>query len=129
MSGYHDAAGSLRSSAEYEAEYAEAWANLVAVIQSSGAERLRAVRTGFGGAVVPVAATYPANVAEDAVVARTAVPEHILATEDGLWAEPLVWHDGPESSEDSVYYERWESGVRVGHGYVDRVSRRLVQSG
>lgn len=129
MSGYHDAAGVLLTSAEYEAEAAEAWVNLVAVIQSSGAERLRAVRTGFGGAVVPVAATYPVNVAEDAVVARTAVPEEILATEDGSWAEPGVWHQGPESDEPTVYYERWRDGVRVGHGYVDAASRRLVQSG
>lgn len=45
---------------------------------------------------------------------------------------PIVaeWHEG-EGSDDLVYYERCSvaTGCRVAHGWVDAVSRRIVQTG
>lgn len=50
----------------------------------------------------------------------------------GVWAEDGgavvgAFHQGPESG--SVYYERYELGVRTAHGWVDAISRRITQTG
>jgi hypothetical protein len=60
-----------------------------------------------------------------------AVPSRVVATEDGRHVEG-AWHTGPDSG-DEVYFERYdlEDGTvrRVSHGWIDRVTRRLVQVG
>lgn len=63
------------------------------------------------------------------VVAGTAVPEAITLTEDGRSAWVEAWHEEGEDAGDWVRYERWTAEGRVAHGYVHRVSRRLLQAG
>lgn len=48
-----------------------------------------------------------------------------LSADGRHWASN--WHSGPTA--DGVYVERWTAEGRVFHGYVDSVSRRIVQSG
>lgn len=65
------------------------------------------------------------------VQAGTARPIEATATEDGRPALPAFHRpdvDGDESA-DAVYYERYAVGGRISHGWVDRVSRRIVQTG
>jgi hypothetical protein len=50
----------------------------------------------------------------------------VILTSDGRGYE-LGWHEGPEA--EAVYLERWDTTGRVFHGWVDSVSRRLVQAG
>lgn len=38
-----------------------------------------------------------------------------------------VWHNGPEA--EAVYFERYALGIRQAHGWIDSVSRRIVQTG
>jgi hypothetical protein len=71
------------------------------------------VRTGFGG---------------ELFVCETEGPIAHLS-QDGGFFSTSVWHEGPEA--ETVYVERWnvETGQREFHGYVDSVSRKLVQTG
>lgn len=55
--------------------------------------------------------------------------EEIMLTADGGKAI-MKWHaPADEPMGDSVMYERWSHGVRQGHGYIDPVSRCIVQTG
>ena len=65
----------------------------------------------------------------DAVVNRTAVPEMVVLTEDGGFADFGRWHEGDSDIDTWVRYERYTTEGRVGHGYVDATTRRLVQTG
>lgn len=52
----------------------------------------------------------------------------VVLTEDGL---PYTggWHTGLVADEDQVRVERYENGRRAFHGYIDKVTRRLTQTG
>lgn len=88
---------------------------------------------GFGGMALRVnRRSYALGTDVDAVIAGTAIPETIVATEDGRHVhDPLGWHRGPEA--EWVAYERYavRDGELIldGHGFVDSVSRQLLQAG
>jgi len=55
----------------------------------------------------------------------------VVYTQDGLpIADPLGWHTG-SPDEETVFYTRFnlQSGARLAHGWVDKLSRKLTQSG
>ena len=55
----------------------------------------------------------------------------VVYTQDGLPIEdPIMWHDG-SPDEETVYYEKYnlQTGARLTHGWVDKSSRKLTQSG
>ena len=87
-------------------------------------------RTGFGGVLTVTGVGFD-EVSPQAVLDGTAPAQVVVLTEDGR--RPILndWHtsaDGPES-DDVVYCERWTAQGRVFHGYVDSVSRKVVQTG
>lgn len=116
-------------SARYEAEYAAAWDLMVA------AKGLTSFPTGSGVDVIRVAASWPAGVDEEGVLSGAVAPTEIVVTSDGGQYRRDGWHDGESDIDSWVYFERWERelgtsrGYRVAHGYIDPVSRRLVQAG
>lgn len=61
------------------------------------------------------------------VLDQTLTPEYVVGSSDGrgYFSE---WHSGEESGE-SVYVEKWSIGGCQFHGFVDSVSRKIVQSG
>jgi hypothetical protein len=87
-------------------------------------------RTGFGGWLIVNQCSY-GKVDVDSVLNHTADVQEAILTEDGAGANTREWHstllDGP--SEHSVYVERWTPKGRQFHGYVDSVSRKVVQTG
>lgn len=114
-------------SARFEAEAARAWTGIV----ERAAGRLvdaDPIQTGAGIALKVTLLRYPKGTPEESVLAGTAVPEYAELTEDGRYARWREWETGPGSGRE-VYYERWEDGVRVAHGWLDAESRKLVQSG
>jgi hypothetical protein len=38
------------------------------------------------------------------------------------------WHQGEQLGED-LLYERYELGLRIGHGFIDSISRKITQTG
>ncbi len=91
-----------------------------------------AYRTGFGGWLIVNETSY-GKVPVESVLNHTADVREAILTEDGRTANLYDWHspllDG-DYSEGSVYVERWQAGVgRTFHGYVDSVSRKVVQTG
>lgn len=53
--------------------------------------------------------------------------EAVFLTSDGRgYVE--AWHQGPEA-DGAVFVERWTAAGRAFHGWVDPVSRRIVQAG
>jgi hypothetical protein len=114
-------------SARFEAEAARAWTGITE--RATGViGRTEPIQTGAGIALTVTLLRYPLGTAEEAVIANTAAPEYAELTEDGRYARWQEWETGPGSGRE-VYYERWEDGVRVAHGWLDAVSRKLVQSG
>jgi hypothetical protein len=51
----------------------------------------------------------------------------VTLTQDGRRYDRGGWHTGQEA--EWVYVERWGVAGREFHGYVDSVSRKLLQSG
>ena len=62
------------------------------------------------------------------VLERRAVPESVVLTSDGRGYRTGEWHLGEEQGE-TVRVERWGRGGLEFHGYIDSVSRQLVQTG
>jgi len=59
-----------------------------------------------------------------------ATPTTLTATEDGLHANTLEWHDGPgEGAETAIFVERYVGAARIFHGWVDQTTRKLLQAG
>lgn len=65
----------------------------------------------------------------EAVLDDTAVAEMVVLTADGRHALYQEWHEGPPTDDEWVRYERWTAEGRVAHGYIDTVTRKLVQTG
>lgn len=63
----------------------------------------------------------------EAVIAGTVAPESATLTADGRHYNSEGWHTGPES--EWVRVERYTADGRVFHGWVDSVSRKLLQAG
>ena len=38
------------------------------------------------------------------------------------------WHEGEQLGDD-IAYERYELGLRTGHGFIDSISRKITQTG
>ena len=112
--------------AECAARARQAFQTLAAIAACSGQARLTPVDTGSGIPLMVHRADYGV-VAVDEVLNGTAIPVSILATEDGRGAYLNEWHEG--ASTDSVYVELWTAEGRPFHGWVDRTTRRLVQTG
>lgn len=53
--------------------------------------------------------------------------ESVVLTQDGKPVDVTDWHKGQEGA--WVYYERWNGAKCEAHGYVDSVSRKLLQTG
>lgn len=121
-------------SARFEAESKEAWSNLVAQSRAKGAARTHPVQTGAGVGLI----VNQVNFGQDRegllaeVQAGTAEVVGLVATEDGRGYQN-EWHltaDGHQADiEDWVYFERYDLGHRVSHGYIDPTSRKIVQTG
>ena len=80
----------------------------------------------FGGELTVVGLSYGRVPAED-VLDGTAKPIEAHVSSDGRsWLSE--WHRGPESG-DAAYVERHDATGCVFHGWVDSVSRLIVQSG
>ncbi len=109
-----------------------------AVTAAPTLDTLRALATlepfvGFDGVRLIVNTTsWPVGTDVDRVRDGSACPSAYVATQDGRHVDGRGWHDGP-SGDDDVFYERYDvrSGVlvRVAHGWINPVTRRLTQSG
>lgn len=97
---------------EMQAEYDRAPREIARVMPQTFWEMFP-IRTGFGG---------------ELFLCETEGRIAHLSEDGGIFSTS-VWHDGPTA--DTVYVERWDvgNGVREFHGYVDSVSRKLVQTG
>lgn len=80
-----------------------------------------------GEILVVTRVSYGRDADETEVLAHTAPAVEVVLSSDGRWVESQAWHDGPEA--EWVAYERWTSEGRVAHGFIDSVSRRLLQAG
>ena len=85
----------------------------------------------YGGTMTIVGTSYPIGTTLDEIERRVVRPEFVMLSADGRhWIDG--WHradrHGPES-DDAVYVERHTLGGCVFHGWVDAVSRRVVQTG
>jgi hypothetical protein len=65
----------------------------------------------------------------DAVLDHTATAEMVVLTADGRYANFREWHEGDATDDDWVRYERWTAEGRVAHGFIDRGTRKLLQTG
>lgn len=80
----------------------------------------------YGGELTVVQLSY-GKVDADDVLAGTAKPIAAVVTADGRSYLP-EWHTGPESG-DAVYVERHDETGCAFHGWIDSISRRIVQAG
>lgn len=91
--------------------------------------KLRDIIDTGAGPLTVVHRSWPAGTTVQRVLADALPADSVVLTSDGrsYYAEP---HQGTESPIESwVYVERWEQRGRVFHGYVDPISRRIVQWG
>lgn len=105
-----------------------AWDEMVARVTGDRSRWREPLDTGAGIPLTATLARYPKGTPEDDVIAGVATPEYVELTGDGRYARWQEWETGPGSGSD-VYYERWQDGVRIAHGWLDAESRKLVQSG
>lgn len=87
---------------------------------------------GFGGVSLRVSQrSWAAGTDLDDVLSGAAVPDRIIATQDGR-AIGRGWHAGSFTGDD-VYFERYEvrdgALVMVSHGWVNPATRRITQVG
>lgn len=117
-------ASPLADPAAYLAEYA---AKFNAAREAVPTMRtLQVVDTGDGPLIVNHV-SYGKVPVED-VLAGRAPAQEVTLTEDGRGAIRVGWHtDGPAA--EWVRYEVWTPEGRIAHGFVDSVSRRLLQVG
>lgn len=81
----------------------------------------------FGGNLTVVGTSFPAGTTLDEIDRDAVRPESAMLSSDGRhWIDG--WHSGAESGE-AVYVERHTPGGCVFHGFIDSVSRRIVQTG
>lgn len=85
-------------------------------------------QTGQGIALIVNHVVYGQVPVED-VLNGIALAEEVTLTADGQTANNRVWHEGEPADGNWIYYERWTTEGRIGHGYVDRITRKLVQAG
>ena len=102
----------------------EAWELLLAEVM--GAKPGDRVDTGAAGVLVAVQRSF-GIVPVESVLDGTAAAVEVTLTSDGRGAVTNTWHEGAESA--WVFVERWTAAGRVFHGWVDSVSRRLLQAG
>jgi hypothetical protein len=89
-------------------------------------------RTGFGGWLIVNTLSYGNAVSMESVIAHEAPVLEAILTEDGRMVNLDEWDDGRlplDGESQSVYVERWTPEGRMFHGYVDSVSRKVVQTG
>lgn len=73
--------------------------------------------------------TFARGVGLEQIQAGDAEPTGFVASSDGRSVQTL-WHDEADGgAQGAAYFERFEHGARVAHGWVDSVSRRIVQTG
>lgn len=86
---------------------------------------------GYGGIRVVTQHVSFGKVATEDVLSGKATAIEVTATSDGR-GYIAAWHneatDGPFSDE-SVYVERYSARGREFHGFIDSVSRKIVQTG
>lgn len=97
----------------------------------SGIQRTRTQFVGFGGiTLTTVRASFGKITLEELQAGATAV--EVTATSDGRGYCAGQWHredvDGAFSDE-TVYVERYSAAGREFHGFIDKVSRKIVQAG
>jgi len=72
---------------------------------------------------------WAAGTALEDVLSGAAIGTYAIATQDGRGANFEEWASAAEMCGEEIYYEHYTEAGRVGHGWVDRESRKLVQSG
>ena len=82
------------------------------------------VDTGDGVLTITQLA-WPAGTASDMIDFTPA--QSATLTSDGRYAITNEWHTGPEA--EWVQVQRWDTTGRAFHGFVDSVSRKLLQTG
>jgi hypothetical protein len=91
---------------------------------------METVETGSGVPLIVNRLSYGV-VPVESVLDGTAKPIAATLTSDGRSYFP-AWHDdsvdGP-CSDESVYVERWTAAGRDFHGFIDKASRKIVQTG
>lgn len=103
-------------------EFTGAWENICS------AKLGDSIRTGWGGDLTLCWRTY-GKVETMTVLDGSARPVEALLTEDGRICDTRTWHEGEQTGE-AVYVERWDAERgRYFHGYVDSISRNVVQTG
>jgi hypothetical protein len=66
----------------------------------------------------------------DAIIAgKLPATRDVIATQDGRYIDLTGWHEGDASEDEWVFYERYSTRGREGHGWVHRGTRKLLQSG
>lgn len=82
--------------------------------------------TGSAGDLIVVHRGWSRYISVDDMLANRIRCDTVTLTADGRHyiASP---HEGPTA--DQVYVERWEPAGRAFHGFIDSVSRRIVQWG
>ncbi len=85
---------------------------------------------GYGGITVTTQRASYGHQPEAAVLAGIATAIEVTATSDGR-GYVAEWHDENVDGAfaDSVYVERYSPMGREFHGFIDSVSRKLVQTG
>jgi hypothetical protein len=85
------------------------------------------VNTGEGIALTVNRRSWSPGADEAAIVAGTLPAESVVLTADGRRYDDRGWHEGPEA--EWIYVERWTAAGREFHGWIDSVSRRILQAG
>jgi hypothetical protein len=103
----------------------EAWDLLLAEVMAA---KLRdSVDTGAAGVLTVASRSFGTEASIESVLDGTAVAESVTLTSDGRGALTTAWHEGAENA--WVFVERWTAAGRVFHGFVDSVTRKLLQAG
>ncbi len=101
----------------------EAWELLLADILTTPCGST--VDTGAGPGLIVHQRVFPDGTTLGNIKAGASASQVVL-TGDGRRYE-AYWHTGPEA--EWVYMERWNADGREAHGWIDSVSRRLLQAG
>lgn len=102
------------------------WQRIAAAVADRTRPALARIDTGEA-ALILNHVSFAMGETVERVLAGQAAVEYVSLTSDGRGAELTKWHEGPAN--EWVYVERWSPRGREFHGWVDSVSRRLLQTG
>ena len=83
---------------------------------------------GYGGVTMTTVGCSYGKVPVETVTDGRAIPTEVTATSDGgYYARGGGWHEG--ECDEQVFVEVYSGRGREFHGYIDKVSRKLTQTG